>query len=90
MLWVSIGTAGRRVIEAPMMPPPAIPIRRRWCRADWDWPMLTKSVRPALDRSYGRLCHGTDESMWFDQTHAITPLSTPALAGMPDNCPCGV
>jgi erythromycin esterase-like protein len=29
--------------------------------SDWDGPMLTKSVRPALEESYERLCHETGE-----------------------------
>lgn len=29
--------------------------------SDWDGPMLTKNVRPALDGSYERLCHATGE-----------------------------
>lgn len=31
-----------------------------------------------------------DEYIWFDATHAITPLSTETLAGMPDTYPFGV
>jgi protein-L-isoaspartate(D-aspartate) O-methyltransferase len=105
--------------------------------------MLTKSVRPALDGSYERLCHETgqprfllplrqplppslrkalakprleraigviyrpetelqshyfqavlpdqfDEYIWFDQSHAVTPLSTELLVGMPDTYPFGL
>ncbi len=111
--------------------------------SDWDGPMLTKSVRPALDGSYERLCHETgeprfllplrqplspslrkalakprleraigviyrpetelqshyfqavlpdqfDEYIWFDQSHAVTPLSTELLVGMPDTYPFGL
>ncbi len=111
--------------------------------SDWDGPMLTKSVRPALDGSYERLCHESgeprfllplrqprspslrkalakprleraigviyrpetelqshyfqavlpdqfDEYIWFDQSHAVTPLSTQALVGTPDTYPFGL
>lgn len=29
--------------------------------SDWDGPMLVKTVRPALERSYERLCHETEQ-----------------------------
>ena len=108
--------------------------------SDWGGPMLTKTITPALPRSYERLCHDTgvsrfllplggqpadplirdlrvprleraigviyqpetelqshyfetvlprqfDEYIWFDNTCAVTPLATEALAGMPDTYP---
>jgi protein-L-isoaspartate(D-aspartate) O-methyltransferase len=109
---------------------------------DWDGPMLIKSVRPAIDNSYERLCHESgepqfllplhngasasmqglskprleraigviyrpetereshyfqavlpdqfDEYIWFDRTHAVTPLATGKLKGMPDTYPFGL
>ena len=111
--------------------------------SDWDGPMLSKSITPALPNSYERLCHETgikqfllhlrkpssdkvfnellkprleraigviyrpeselqshyfeavlpnqfDEYIWFDQTHAVTPLRTEELTGMPDTYPFGL
>jgi protein-L-isoaspartate(D-aspartate) O-methyltransferase len=111
--------------------------------SDWDGPMLSKSITPALPNSYERLFHETgdgrflfhlrkpgsykvynellkprleraigviyrpeselqshyfeavlpnqfDEYIWFDQTHAVTPLRTEELTGMPDTYPFGL
>jgi erythromycin esterase-like protein len=111
--------------------------------SDWDGPVMSKAIIPALANSYERLCHETgekqfllplrspaadkvlnellkprleraigviyrpeselqshyfeavlpkqfDEYIWFDRTHAVTPLRTEELKGMPDTYPFGL
>jgi protein-L-isoaspartate(D-aspartate) O-methyltransferase len=40
---------------------------------DWDGPMLIKTVRPAIDGSYERVCHETGEP------HFLLPLAAAAI-----------
>jgi protein-L-isoaspartate(D-aspartate) O-methyltransferase len=111
--------------------------------SNWDGPMEIKTVRPAHERSYERLCHEAgepsfllplakperarlrgeltparleraigviyrpetelashyfhavlpvqfDEYVWFDGTHAVQPIETHELAGMPETYPFGL
>jgi protein-L-isoaspartate(D-aspartate) O-methyltransferase len=43
---------------------------------DWDGPMLTKTVRPSLERSYERLCHESGIPRF------LLPLRPPAASGV--------
>jgi protein-L-isoaspartate(D-aspartate) O-methyltransferase len=46
---------------------------------DWDGPMLIKTVRPAIDGSYERVCHETGEPRFLLPMAAAPRLSTPRL-----------
>jgi protein-L-isoaspartate(D-aspartate) O-methyltransferase len=50
--------------------------------------------RPETERAShyfkARLADQFDEYIWFDDTHAVTPLTTSALAGVPETYPFGI
>ena len=50
--------------------------------------------RPETERAShyfeARLADQFDEYVWFDETHALTPLNTRTLPGMPDTYPFGI
>lgn len=50
--------------------------------------------RPETERAshyfHARLADQFDEYVWFDDTHAVTPLSTKAVSGMPETYPFGI
>ncbi len=50
--------------------------------------------RPETERAShyfeARLADQFDEYVWFDKTHALTPLNTRTLSGMPDTYPFGL
>ncbi len=85
--------SGERQFLLPLRTPASVELRRALMK-----PRLERAIgviyRPEseLQSHYFQavLPQQFDEYIWFDQSHAVTPLATAALKGMPDTYPFGL